>query len=51
MERRIIYFPEPVSITLGECPSRREPAPRDRELAELTAAIRRAEAIAGNFQA
>ena len=50
MERKIIYFPEPTSTSaVLDRPARREPAPRDLEMAALTAAIRQAEAIAGNF--
>jgi hypothetical protein len=50
MERKIIYFPEPMSTqAVLDRPVRREPAPRDMEMAALTAAIRQAEAIAGNF--
>lgn len=50
MERRIIYFPEPTTAhAVLDHPVRREPQCRDMELAALTAAIRQAEAIAGNF--
>ncbi|MDB5100305.1 MAG: hypothetical protein JWM80_4726 [Cyanobacteria bacterium RYN_339] len=50
MERKIIYFPEPSATTaVLDHPVRRDPAPRNMELAALTAAIRQAEAIAGNF--
>ena len=49
MERKIVYFPEPSATLLAERPARREPCVRDQELAALTAAIRKAEAIANNF--
>lgn len=50
MERKIVYFPEPNVAVIAESPAKRELRVRDQELAALTAAIRKAEAIAGNFR-
>ena len=50
MERKIVYFPEPQPVVTLDGPVRRVPQVRDQELAALTAAIRKAEALAGNFR-
>ena len=49
MDRKINYFPENTASIVLDGPARREPRVRDQELAALTAAIRKAEAVAANF--